>query len=294
MFRGSIFALVVGALVPVLAAAQTLDRIQSEGAIDIGFVQDAAPFSWVSSGGEPQGYAIDLCKRVVDKLKTSMNLPRLSVKYTPTTVATGLAGVADGSIDILCGSVSETLARRKVVSFSVPIYIGGTGVLVRKDASKKLIRVLNGKVAHTGPIWRATLNQGLANSVFAVHTGTVTEDWVRERVSGLGAQVTIVAVGQHQDGVDMVASGKVDAYFGDRAILLNYAESKNKLRVLERTINYAPIALAVAHGDEDMRLAADKALSELYLSDGLETIYAKYFGKPTSTALMFYQSFARH
>ncbi len=294
MFRGRLIALVVGALLPVVAAAQTLDRVRSGGAIDVGFVQNAAPFSSASSGGGAQGYSIDLCMRVVDKLKSSLKLTRLDVKYTPATVSDGLDKVANGSIDILCGSVTDTLARRRQVSFSIPIYNGGIGVLLSSDAPKDLTRVLNGEVAHEGPVWRATINQGLANHTYAVHDETVTEDWVRDRVASLGAQVTIVTVDKHQLGIDMVASGKADAYFADRAILSNYAESKSDLQVLERYFNYEPIALAVARNDSDMRLAVDTALSELYLSDDFEAVYTSHFGKPGKTTLMFFKSFARH
>lgn len=294
MFRGSIIALVAGALMPVVAAAQTLDRIQSGGAIDIGFVQDAVPFSSTASGGGAQGYSIDLCMRVVDHLKSSLKLSRLDVKYTATTVSDGLGRVANGSVDILCGSTTDTLARRQKVSFSIPIYNGGIGVLIRDNAPKDLTRVLNGEVAHKGPVWRATINQGLANHTYAVHDETVTEDWVRERIASLRAQVTVVTVDTHQAGIDMVASGKADAYFADRAILSSYAESKSDLEVLERYFTYEPIALAVARDDSDMRLAVDTALSELYLSDDFEAVYTSHFGKPGKTTLMFFKSFARH
>ena len=291
-YRGAI-ALLLSALIPAFAAAQSLDRIRSQGAVNIGFVKDAAPFSSASSDGSAQGYSIDLCARVVDKLKSTLGVPGLKVNYKAASVSAGLDMVANGGADILCGSVTDTLGRRERVSFSIAVYNGGMGVLVSSNADKALLRVLKGEVAHKGPIWRSTVNQGLANHTYAVHAGTVTEELVREKIAGLGVQATIVAVDDHQVGVDMVAQGKADAYFADRAILSRYSVAKDKVTLLERYFTYEPIALAVPRGDEDMRLLVDTVLSELYLSDQFEGFYTDHFGQPGEATLMFFKAFAR-
>jgi polar amino acid transport system substrate-binding protein len=294
LIRDCMLALVLAIVLPALATAQTLDRIKASGAINIGYVSDAAPFSVTGADGKPAGYSIDLCQKVVEGVKAKLGLPALAVNYTATSVADGLNAVAAGSVDMLCGSTTDTLARRERVSFSIPIYNGGIGVLLRKNAPSDLVRVLNGEVAHTGPTWRATVNQGLAKHTYAVREGTLTEAQIRERVAQLGVIVTIVPVKSHQEGVDMVASGKADAYFADRAILTHYAGSTSGMTLLERYFTYEPIALAVARNDDDMRLVVDTALSRLYQSDGFKDFYAGHFGKPGDVTLMFFKSFARH
>lgn len=295
LIRNWVIGVALAVLLPAVAAAQTLDRIKSDGVFNIGYVQDAAPFSYVAAGGQVQGYSIDLCQRVADGVKATLGLSSLNVKYTGTSVSDGLRKLANGSVDILCGSVTDTLQRREKVAFSMTIYNGGTGALISEDAPKALVRVLEGKVAHTGPTWRATINQGLAKHTYAVHKGTVTEEWVRKRIASLGVIATIVEVDEHQQGVDMVANGKADVYFADHAILAYYGKAQGvKVQVLERYANYEPIALGVKRGDADMRLVVDTALSELYLSDGFKAFYASHFGEPSATTLMFFKSFARH
>lgn len=291
--RAGIAALVVAALMPAMATAQTLERIKDSGTINIAYVKDAAPFSSLSSSGVAEGYSVDLCKKVVAGVKAKLGVNSLAVKDVATSVEAGLKQVASGDIDILCGSETDTLARRAKVSFSLPIYNGGVGVVIKEDAPEALTRVLAGKVAHTGPTWRATVNRGLANHTYAVHEGTLTEELVRKAVASLGVIVTIVTVDTHQAGVDMVAKGKADAYFADRAILAYYARDLKDVQLLDRYFTYEPIALAYSRGDADMGLVIDTALSELYLSDGFSAFYSDHFGTPGDVTLMFFKSFAR-
>lgn len=292
LIRKCTMGLVAALLLPVFASAQTLDRIRDQGVLNVGYVTDAAPFSFEAGNGA-KGYSIDLCKKVAEGVKARLGLSALNVKYTATDVQGGLASVASGDVDILCGSTTDTLQRREQVSFSLPIYNGGIGALVNDDASKELTRVLEGKVAHTGPKWRATINQGLANHNYAVHKGTVTEAWVREQIAGLGVTANIVTVDDHLSGVKMVADGKADVYFADRAILADQAREQKGVALYKRYFTYEPIALAVARDDSDMRLVVDTALSNLYRSPEFKQFYATHFGEPGDVTLMFFKSFSR-
>ena len=67
----------------------------------------------------------------------------------------------------------------------------------------------------------------------------------------------------------MLDKGEIVAYFADRAIL-SYLASKSsdasKLRLADNYFSLEPYALALPHGDEDFRLAVDRALSHIYRS----------------------------
>jgi polar amino acid transport system substrate-binding protein len=259
----------------------------------MGYVGGASPFSSADAGGQPAGYSIDLCNQIAGAIKAKLGMPSLPVSYVATSVSDGLDQVANGSIELLCGSLTDTLERRQRVAFSLPIYTSGVGVVLHKNAPQSLVRVLEGKVARTGPTWRATINQGLANHTYAVHAGTVTEDWVRERVASLKVIATIVTVEDHEAGVDLVEANKADAYFADRAILVKDIQNTPDLMVLDRYFTFEPIALVLPRNDDDFRLLVDTALSKLYQSDEFEALYAKYFGKPGEVTLMLFKSFAR-
>ena len=289
--------LVAALSIPTPAPAQTLERIQQSGTFNIGYVPDQPPFSSGSADTEPTGYSIALCQRVADAAKSRLGRPKLAVKYTPASIQAGLDMVANGKVDILCGAVTDTLERRERVSFSIPIFNGGIGVLVRKDAPPDLLRVLKGEVAHTGPIWRSTINRGLSEHTYAVDTGTTTEAWVRKQIATLGVIATVIAVDNHEKGVQMVEDGKADAYFADRVILEDYAtrrQDHKDLEVLERYFTYDPLALAVPREDADFRLLVDTSLSKLYYSDEFVDFYASYFGKPSEITQTLFKAYARH
>ena len=273
--------------------AQTLARIQQSGQVSLGFLADQPPFSFQASDGKPGGYAVDLCGAVVDSLKARLQFPELRVKYVRVTRANGLDMVESGQVDVLCAAVPETLKARERVSFSIPIYVGGLGVVVRADAPPALKRVLNGEVARTGPTWRATINGGLQNRSYAVLAGSPAESLVRERITTMGVIAKVVPVKTYEAAVGMLERGQVDALFGDRATLTTLAVGRNQteLEVLDRRFTLDPAGLVIQRSDENFRLAVDAALSGLYRSGAVLTTYSRHFGEPTETARLLFQAY---
>jgi polar amino acid transport system substrate-binding protein len=272
-------------LSPVLASASstTLERVRASNSFTLGYLPDMAPFS-SQQGDKAEGYAIDLCLQVADKVKAELGLADLQVRYQALDEAESISAVSSGKVDILCTPNPETLALRKQVSFSLPVYTAGLAALVRKDAPETLIKVLNGDVAHTGPTWRATINRGLANLTYVVTKGGATEAWVRDKMRLLGVVASLITVDNHEEGVQLVAEGKADAFFSERILLQNYlAKSKGAgdMKVLERIFEFAPVAMALDRSDEDFRLLVDTALSEAYSSGYLGKAYSQYFGAPS-------------
>ncbi|AYC32967.1 amino acid ABC transporter substrate-binding protein [Pseudomonas cavernae] len=281
-------------LLPLLAGANTLERVRTSNSFTLGYLPGFAPFS-SQEGDKVSGYAIDLCLKIAERLKSERGLPNLQVRYQALTTADEISAVSSGKVDILCMPTPETLERRKSVSFSVPVYTAGLSAVVRKDAPETLRRALNGEVAHTGPTWRATINRGLANQTYAATAGSVTEDWIRQQMRRLGVVATLVTVENNQEGVQLVADGKADAFFAERMLLKNYLQKHNEtgqLMVVDRTFEYAPASLAVERGDEDFRLLVDTTLSEMYRSGEIEQAYGKYLGGASDTTKMLFKAYA--
>src|SRR5262249_27437182 len=107
------------------APALTLDRIRQSGTLRLGYYADAGPFSYQDESGKPAGYAIELCKAIAKHFKTALNLPAMAVEFVLVTGADRFSLLQQGKVDLLCGPSVETFARRKDVSFSVPIFMGG-------------------------------------------------------------------------------------------------------------------------------------------------------------------------
>lgn len=265
---------------PLMASASTLERVHGSHTFTLGYLPDLAPFS-IQEGDKASGYAIDLCLKIADKLKSELGLPDLQVRYQPVKVSDQVSAVSQGKVDILCTPTPPTLERRKMISYSIPIYTAGLSVVVRKDAPESLINVLSGKAANSGPTWRASINNGLANHTYATIEGGVTEDWIRERMRLLGVIASLVTVANNDEGVRLVADGKADAFFSERMLLKNEIARQGAAKylvLLDRIFEYSPVAMIVERNDDDFRLLVDTVLSEAYLSGSIEKDYDKYLG----------------
>lgn len=262
------------------ASAKTLERVEASNTLTLGYVPDFAPFS-LKSGDTASGYAIELCLKITEKLKARLQLPELQVHYMPVRLDEIIDAVSSGKVDILCTPTPPTLSRRKSVSYSVPIYTAGLSSVVRQDAPEGLFNVLNGKVARTGPTWRATINGGLASATFATVAGGVTETWIRQKMQSLGMMSRLVTVENTDAGLKLVSKGKADVFFAERMLLrqrLSTRSASENLILLDRIFEYAPTAMALDRDDEDFRLFVDTALSEMYRSGEIEQAYKKHLG----------------
>lgn len=249
-------------LVPAPAAlADTLAGIAERGTIRLGVRTDAIAFSYTNELGEPAGYSVELCRAIAADIKEQHDLETLNVEYVEVTTEDRFQAVTEGRIDLLCGATTVTLSRRAMVDFSVPTFVTGMGVLYRAD----------------GPASFAEL----AGKTIGLRQGTTTEDVLERELTAAGLEATFMGVDSHQAGVAALEAGTIDAYFGDRAILVFLqftSETPEKLRVGERQFSHEPYALAMPLGDTAFRLAVDGAISRIFRSTLLERIYTASFG----------------
>jgi len=277
------------------ASAATLDRVKAAGKLTLGYRIDAQPFSYRDSSGAPAGYSVALCKKIADQVKTELGLSTLSVEWVPVTVPNRFSDVQQGKIDLLCGGASATLTRMKEVSFSIPIFPGGIGALLRADSPAPLRELLAGAPPLSHPIWRGSpARTFLEKKNFAVVKGTTSEPWLAGRLKQFEIDVGVMAVESYDAGVQRVLDRKADVLFGDRAILLQ-AEKRNvpeDLLVIDRLFTYEPIALGFSRGDEDLRLLVDRTLSRIYRSEELGSLYSKWFGSLGENEVTFFRQSA--
>ncbi|MCV2350946.1 amino acid ABC transporter substrate-binding protein [Paucibacter sp. Y2R2-4] len=295
MLQGLVCSLMVLAMAPQAASAQALDRIKKTGSLQLGFIDGAAPYSYTGADGKPAGYDIEVCQFVAEAVKAKLAAPKLNVQYSALKSDDAEAAVAQGKVDLLCTATVESLKRREQMSYSIPVVNGGVGVLLRKDAPQAMRDVLNGKVARTGPIWRATVNGGRSNHTYAVRAGTVTQDWVREQVRTLGVTVNAIVVDDYAKGIELVKAKQADAFFAERGLLKDYVErnkAQGDLEVLPRRFASEPLALAMGRNDDDFRLLVDTALSRLLKSKDFQPLYQRHFGPLDAASRVIYQEFA--
>ena len=246
------------------AASGTLDKIKATKTIALGYRDSSVPFSYTNAAKEPIGYSVDLCRQVVEDLRTELKLPDLQPRWVPIGVETRVRALVDGTIDLECGSTTNTLSRQERVDFSLTTFITGASLLALAESS---------------------VGDQLGALRIAVIPGTTTEQVVKNAIATMGAgpaDARLVPVSDHAAGLAAVVDKRAEVYATDRAILMGLVMSANNPRqfaLLDRYLSYEPYALMLRRGDPEFRLAVNRTLARLYRSGQVVDIYRRWFGQ---------------
>ncbi len=241
----------------------TLQRIAQSKTIRLGYLKEGVPFSFAEQQGKPVGYTIDLCSRVAAGIQQQLGLPALDVQWVEVTSANRFDRVIDGTIDLECGTSTNTVARQKTVDFSLMIWVDGASFLVKADHPARRLADLSGKK-------------------IAVMSGTTTEQALRAALAKASLSVEIVPVKEHLDGLNALDRGTADAYASDRTVLVGLAlaiGNQMPVALAEEQFSYEPYGLVLRRNDADFKQAVNRVLAQLYRTAAVIEIYDRWFGK---------------
>jgi ABC-type amino acid transport substrate-binding protein len=243
------------------AVAGTLDRLRDSKTIRIAYREDAPPFSYKGSDGQPTGFMVDLCRMVVQRISQQLNMPDLAPVFVKVTASDRFEAVQKGRADLLCEATTATLARREIVDFSIPTFVDGASLMIHAGGPDDL--------------------KSMAGKKIGVLGGTTTEEALRHTLSRASIQAEIVLARNHDEGIAMLDEDKVAAYFADRAILaylVRSSKAPGKLLLAEQYLTVEPYALALEKGDSDFRLLVDRTLSRIYRTGEIMPLFRGVFG----------------
>lgn len=257
-------ALSLAASIP--AAAQeftgTLAKVAESGVITLGHRESSVPFAYLDENQQPIGYSIDLCMKIVEKVAETVG-KELEVRYVPVTPQTRLALMANGTIDLECGSTTNKLSRQEQVEYLATTFVTGTKLLVRKDSGISSIADLSGKAV-------------------ALAQGTTNELAVKAAIEKLGlADVKVLPVRDHAEGMLSLETDRVDVYATDHILLyglISKSKSPEDFVVVGDFLSYDPYGLMVRRNDSAFELVGKAALAEVFRSGEIMDIYNKWFG----------------
>jgi glutamate/aspartate transport system substrate-binding protein len=270
--------LLVAALLPAFTHAQTSDktlqRIRDRKAINIAYRTDARPFSW-EDNGQPAGYSVDLCKRVVTSLEQQLKVQPIAVKWVPVNVQTRFDAVKKAQADMECGTTTATLSRMGEVDFSNLIWADATGLLVTKASGAKSLGGLSGKS-------------------IAVVTATPNAQAVEEALKKGLVNAKVVHAKTYEEAIALLEGGKVDALAAGRVMLLGMGsklKDTSLYDLLDDDIGYVPYAIMLPLGANGLRQAVNRGLSQIYGSEAILDVFRANFGgaKPTIPLLIMYK-----
>ena len=242
-------------------APDPLKKIKATRTITLGYSETAVPFSFVGNDNRPQGYSVDLCKRIADGIQQQLGLTELKINWVKVDVATRIPATMKGTVDIECGSTTHTLSREEQVDFSNMTFVDG-GSFISKARNKL-----------------ATIKE-LAGRKISVIPGTTTEKVLKAALDQAQVSAEIIPVQTHAEGFSSLREDRVDAYASDRMILIGLALNAidaQSYRLSDEMFSYEPYALMMRR-DADFRLAVNRELARLYRSGDILNLYARWYG----------------
>jgi polar amino acid transport system substrate-binding protein/glutamate/aspartate transport system substrate-binding protein len=202
-------------------------------------------------------------------------VPELKVNWRVGTVTERLEMVNSGKAELDCANTTATLTRMRDVDFSSLVYLDSGGFLVKAGSPVQKFADLAGK------------NIGVLG-------GTTTETRLNAMLKQRAINAKVTALKDGNEGVAMLQSGSLDAFAGDRLKLSGLAaqaKDPNALALLNEDLSLEPYAFALPRNDSAYRLEVNKALTQVYLSGEIDTIFQQWlgpFGRPSGLLASMY------
>ncbi len=264
-------AVMVAAALTVAAGAASaqeltgrLKKIKDTGTITLGIRESSIPFSYLDDNQKVIGYSIDICNKIAEAVKAELKLDKLEIKHTPVTSATRIPLIANGTVDLECGSTTNNLERQKQVSFAPTTYVTATRFVAKKSANLKDLPDFKGKTVVST-------------------AGTTNLKWLTETNASQSLGMNIIPAKDHAEAFLMVESGRAAAFFMDDILLYGLvANSKAPAdyAVNDKAYTVEPYAVILPKDDAPFKKVADGAVTALAKSGQLETMYKTWFQSP--------------
>jgi glutamate/aspartate transport system substrate-binding protein len=241
----------------------TLKKVKESGTITIGHRDASIPFSYYDDKQQPIGYAMDICYRIVDAVKAELKMPNLKAALTPVTSSTRIPLMANGTIDLECGSTTNNIERQKQVSFGMTYFVVNHPYVAKKSSNLHTINDLKGKTVVST-------------------SGTTNIKELTEINASRNLGMNIIAAKDHAESFLMVETGRAAAFFMDDILLYSLvATSKNpaEFAISTESVAVEPYSLMLRRDDPQFKKVVDDTMTKLYKSGDINAIYGKWFLK---------------
>lgn len=267
-YQLKVSTIIAAMLLTVPASAQeltgTLKKIKDTGAITLGHRESSVPFSYYDDNQKVIGYAMDLCYRIVDAVKANLKVNTLEVKLNPVTSATRIPLIANGTVDLECGSTTNNLERQKQVSFTITHFVTANRFVSKKAANLKTVDDLKGKT-------------------IVSTSGTTNIKQINEIAAERHLDLNIIAAKDHAEAFLMVETDRAAAFVMDDILLYSLvATSKAPADyvISADALSVEPYGIMLRREDPAFKKVVDDEMTATYKSGAINAIYEKWFLKP--------------
>lgn len=242
----------------------TLAKIKNSGAITLGYRESSVPFSYYDDNQKVIGYAIDLCHRIVDAVKSDLKMDKLDVKLNPVTSATRIPLIANGTVDLECGSTTNNFEREKQVAFTITHFVTANTFVAKKSANLHTVDDLKGKT-------------------IVSTAGTTNIKQITEISAQRHLDLNILAANDHAEAFLMVETGRAAAFVMDDILLYSLvatSKSPGDYAISSDALSVEPYGIMLRRDDPAFKKVVDAEMIATYKSGAINAIYDKWFLKP--------------
>lgn len=237
----------------------TLGKIRAAGTITLGVRDSALPFSYKLPDGSPAGYAVDLCKELVEDISSQLGAGPIGVVYKTVTAEDRIDRVASGDVDLECGSTTRNKRRLERVAFSPVFFVAGTKLLVSRELTIRSYHDLRGRTV-------------------VVTSGTTNETAMRVLIDRLVVRTTIVTAPNHTESFAMLRAGQADAFATDDVLLAGLAATADgrDYHVVGDYLSYEPYGLMYRKDDPAFAAVVERGFRRMAETGRLSQLYTRW------------------
>ncbi len=239
----------------------TLKKIKDTNTISIGFRESSIPFSYLDDKQQPVGYAMDLCLKIVDAVRAELKVPGIKVNLQPVTSGNRIPLMQNGTIDLECGSTTNSVARQQQVSFGPTYFVINVTAAVKKSSGIKSLAELNGKTISTT-------------------SGTTSVPLLKQYEKTKGVDVKEIYGKDHAESFQLIASDRAVAFVMDDILLAGQIANSRApadYTILSESLRQEPYSMMLRKDDPQFKALVDRTISGVMRSGEIEKIYARWF-----------------
>lgn len=259
--------LAVGAIAGTAHAQEltgTLKKIKDTGSITVGHRESSVPFSYLDDKQQPIGYAMDLCMKIVDAVKADLKMPNLKVNLQPVTSSNRIPLLQNGTIDLECGSTTNSVDRQKQVAFGPTYFVINVTAAVKKTSGINSLSDLNGKTVSTT-------------------SGTTSVPLLKAYKKTESVEVKEIYGKDHAESFLLMADDRSAAFVMDDILLAGQianSRNPNDYKIIPESLRQEPYSMMLRKDDPQFKAVVDKTISGVMKSGEIEKIYQKWFMSP--------------
>jgi glutamate/aspartate transport system substrate-binding protein len=242
----------------------TLKKIKDTGTITVGHRESSIPFSYLDDKQKPIGYAMDLCMRIVDAVKTELKMPNLKVNLQPVTSSNRIPLLQNGTVDLECGSTTNSVTRQQQVAFGPTYFVINVTAAVKKSSKINTLADLSGKTVSTT-------------------SGTTAVPLLKTYEKTKNAEIKEIYGKDHAEAFLLMVDDRVAAFVMDDILLAGQiANARNPAdyKIIPESLRQEPYSMMLRKDDPQFKALVDKTIGGIMKSGEIEKIYAKWFTSP--------------